>query len=73
MWRSPKRHNGQSAYAYQPTKYHRSQDQLPEFHAGFYETINKFLVQENFKHAQFSQEHLKAKYKKKKYDTLVAI
>ena len=39
-------------------QYHHNQDQLPEFHTGFYKTINsEFLVQGNFKHTQFSQGH----------------
>ena len=37
---------------------HRSPDQLLKFHTSFYETISsEFLVQGNFKHTQFSQEH----------------
>ena len=37
---------------------HRSRDQLLEFCTSFYETIScEFLVQRNFKHTQFSQEH----------------
>ena len=35
-----------------------SQDQLLEFCTNFYKTVNSdFLVQGNFKHAQFSWEH----------------
>ena len=37
---------------------HRSRDQLLEFPMSFYKTISsEFLVQGNFKHTQFSQEH----------------
>ena len=37
---------------------HRSRDQLLEFCTSFYETLSsEFLVQGNFKHTQFSQEH----------------
>ena len=37
---------------------HCSRDQLLEFCTSFYETISSdFLVQGNFKHTQFSQEH----------------
>ena len=37
---------------------HHSWDQLLEFRTSFYETISsEFLVQENFKHTQFSREH----------------
>ena len=39
---------------------HRSWDQLIEFHMSFYETISsEYLVQGNFKHTQFSPEHLR--------------
>ena len=37
---------------------HRSRDRLLEFRTRFYKTISsEFLVQENFKHTQFSREH----------------
>ena len=37
-----------------PNQYHYSQDQLPKFHAAFYETIiSESFVQGNLKHAHF--------------------
>ena len=45
-------------YPIQTILNHCSQDQLLEFCTSFNETISRgFLVQENFKHTQFSREH----------------